>query len=291
MITPAKWQAKGGEKNEAFRRDIVPYMSDIVFYPATPEIFDILEQAGICYHIIDNIVHQNKKIKIVCSIQPALETKGFIDTDCVALVNDNVKSIINKCSNSKIVDKLNYSNGYYVKSTDSGRQKVSEDDIEVWGGLAGGQKNANGQSMQLLGYRGITELYHKDGIDKWKACLHCMPTGNSKYGMFDTNGMTYGLSKILKLAPNQVPKGSYYPLALFDSEIGVDSFVSYFGTKLVCFLVTCSIAGTTMSREFFRFVPDPGKFDHIFTDEELYEKYGLTEEEITIIESVIKERK
>ena len=26
MITPAKWQAKGGEKNEAFRKDIVPYM-------------------------------------------------------------------------------------------------------------------------------------------------------------------------------------------------------------------------------------------------------------------------
>lgn len=41
----------------------------------------------------------------------------------------------------------------------------------------------------------------------------------------------------------------------------------------------------------WRFVPDPGECDHIFTDAELYEKYNLTEEEINIIESVIKERK
>jgi len=34
---------------------------------------------------------------------------------------------------------------------------------------------------------------------------------------------------------------------------------------------------------------DEGK--HIFTDAELYKKYGLTPEEINIIESVIKERK
>lgn len=31
MITPAKWQAKGGKKNEDFRKNIVPYMSHICF--------------------------------------------------------------------------------------------------------------------------------------------------------------------------------------------------------------------------------------------------------------------
>ena len=46
-----------------------------------------------------------------------------------------------------------------------------------------------------------------------------------------------------------------------------------------------------LTPETWRYVPDPGSFDHIFTDEELYEKYGLTSEEIDIIESVIKERK
>lgn len=43
--------------------------------------------------------------------------------------------------------------------------------------------------------------------------------------------------------------------------------------------------------EVWKFVPAPEVFDHIFTDDELYKKYDLTDEEITIIESVIKERK
>jgi hypothetical protein len=39
------------------------------------------------------------------------------------------------------------------------------------------------------------------------------------------------------------------------------------------------------------FVPAPEAFDHIFTNQELYEEYNLTPEKINIIESVIKERK
>ena len=45
------------------------------------------------------------------------------------------------------------------------------------------------------------------------------------------------------------------------------------------------------SAEAFVNVPQPEAFDHIFTDQEIYEKYNLTEKEINIIESVIKERK
>lgn len=47
-------------------------------------------------------------------------------------------------------------------------------------------------------------------------------------------------------------------------------------------MVSISISGAS-----FRFVPKQ-KFDHIFTDEELYAKYNLTQEEIDFIESMIK---
>lgn len=45
------------------------------------------------------------------------------------------------------------------------------------------------------------------------------------------------------------------------------------------------------SNDWWRFVPVSKAFDHLFTDQELYEEYTLTDEEINIIESVIKERK
>lgn len=37
--------------------------------------------------------------------------------------------------------------------------------------------------------------------------------------------------------------------------------------------------------------PPSGKFDHVYTDEELYEHFNLSQKYIDVIESVIKERK
>lgn len=71
------------------------------------------------------------------------------------------------------------------------------------------------------------------------------------------------------------------------------SMQSWINTKFVRFLVYGRLCGMSpvISDATFAMVPDPGKFDHIFTDQELYKKYNLTDEEINIIESVIKERK
>lgn len=48
MITPAKWQAKGGDKNEYLRKHIVPYIEKVCFYPDARDIFDIKIQGGGC---------------------------------------------------------------------------------------------------------------------------------------------------------------------------------------------------------------------------------------------------
>ena len=71
-----------------------------------------------------------------------------------------------------------------------------------------------------------------------------------------------------------------------------ESFVSYINTRLVRYLIAVGASGYSniMNDETFRFVPKPDRFDHIFTDKELYEKYSLTCDEINIIESIIKER-
>lgn len=78
----------------------------------------------------------------------------------------------------------------------------------------------------------------------------------------------------------------------FNTEDEAKSFISYLNTRLVRFCVLLNAYTVAIiNEETWRFVPAPEAFDHIFTDQELYDKYGLTEEEINIIESVIKERK
>jgi site-specific DNA-methyltransferase (adenine-specific) len=76
-----------------------------------------------------------------------------------------------------------------------------------------------------------------------------------------------------------------------DSMIEAESYKSFIGSKFCTLAFKIAQCSTFLCDEMWRFIPDPGAFDHIFTDEELYEKYNLTEEEINIIESVIKERK
>ena len=69
--------------------------------------------------------------------------------------------------------------------------------------------------------------------------------------------------------------------------------MSYINTRLVRYLINARLSAYSniFINEVWKFVPDPVNFDHIFTDQELYQKYDLTPDEIEIIESVIKERK
>ena len=78
----------------------------------------------------------------------------------------------------------------------------------------------------------------------------------------------------------------------FKSKAQAESFISYLNTRTVRFLVLINAYTVALiNDETWRLVPDPGSFDHIFTDTELYKKYNLIPEEINIIESVIKARR
>lgn len=73
------------------------------------------------------------------------------------------------------------------------------------------------------------------------------------------------------------------------------SFISWLNCKFTRFFVAINISKLTgiLTDDCFRFVPAPpsGKFDHIYTDEELYKAFNLPQKYIDVIELIIKERK
>lgn len=73
------------------------------------------------------------------------------------------------------------------------------------------------------------------------------------------------------------------------------SFISWLKTKFVRFFVAVNISklAPMMCNECFKLVPAPpsGKFDHIYTDKELYKAFNLPQKYIDVIEAVVKERK
>ena len=143
------------------------------------------------------------------------------------------------------------------------------------------------QGDKVVGYRAISDLYTTINLDKYKVITTIIVSGSAdiKDGHFQRYFNAYAIG------PYQVPKGSFPVLKYFDTLEEAQSFLSYTKTFLFRFLFSLGVCGTTLTKEFFRFIPDPVKYDHIFTDEELYKKYNLTQDEINIIESVIKERK
>ena len=298
FITPAKWQAKGDntkdKPNERFRQNIVPYMSKIVYYTCTEEIFDIRECSGISYYLIDKKLNKEKLVKIVCHKNININSNFEIHDEAeINLQNRNILTILGKVGQlgegfkqslyvkntdhgeKSIASQLGFKRQVFVGEQDRGQQEIPQDYVEVM------------QGEKICGYRKKSELFTQLNIDKYKVTTSVM-AGNI---YLDDNGMTLGIVPCNILKPNQVPKGSYPVIRYFNTENEAKSFKSYYESKLVSFLFYFGACGSTLTKEFYRFIPDPITFDHIFTDEELYKKYNLTEEEINIIESVIKERK
>ena len=65
------------------------------------------------------------------------------------------------------------------------------------------------------------------------------------------------------------------------------NIISYIETKFFRYLVSIKKKTQDASREVYQFVPLQD-FSHPWTDEMLYKKYGLDENEIAFIESMIR---
>lgn len=268
LITPAKWQAKGGQKNEDFRRNIVPYMSKIVYYLDATELFNIAEVDGISSYLIGSSICKEKNIINICGKNTKFNTARVRPVGGV--LNNYVYEVIQKMHGNVLA--LNTKNDHFKLS------RISNGTIDVY---------SAGKVIDCCDIKDIHQ--NADDINRYKV------VSNEMFGysfFFDDSGKMIGSPGYRVLGKNTVCSKHYVVYRAFDDENEAKSLTSYLNTKLIRFITALALTGTTTSKsEFWRFVPDPGAFDHIFTDQELYKKYNLTDEEINIIESVIKERK
>ena len=124
-----------------------------------------------------------------------------------------------------------------------------------------------------------------------KIALGASPSLYSSSGSFQC----VGLCRIIdSQSPSKVIVDS---TKVFESDTiaECESFVSWVQSRFTRFFVAINISklNNILTDDCFRFVPAPpsGKFDHIYTDEELYKAFNLPQKYIDVIEAVIKERK
>lgn len=126
---------------------------------------------------------------------------------------------------------------------------------------------------------------HIEWIDKFKVifskatCEHAgTPDKTGRYRVFST-------MKILE--PTEICTQSYLVGGVFDAIEFADNYLSYLRTNFVRSLMLPTLTSQDISADKFRFVPLQD-FSHPWTDEMLYKKYGLDDNEIAFIESMIR---
>lgn len=268
MITPAKcFTAEATQKisskysYEDFRRELVPHMNQVCFYPNCSDVFDIQERSGIVYYTLVKDICDKCNVKNMSLYQSIFNSTEYRDIK-------NGESLLN------IVDEIISYLGDY-------------------------------KSFRFSNYTG------KYGVNIGK----CIRNERGKKDMYQALGViSYNSGKASVLENSEIVEnvGGDFITSILNSEIiflsndikECESFESWLATKFVRLFIFGNIStrSNVFNNHYFRFVPAPpsDKFDHIYTDEELYEAFGLNKPEAQtkdgvryrdIIEAVIKERK
>ena len=87
--------------------------------------------------------------------------------------------------------------------------------------------------------------------------------------------------------PRQVSTETYLAIGPFGSKKQAESALSYLSCRLTRFLIQLHKASQNTTRKVYTFVPTQ-QWDQRWTDEDLYKKYGITDDEITFIEQVVR---
>lgn len=95
------------------------------------------------------------------------------------------------------------------------------------------------------------------------------------------------ISKMQVLGKEEICTFSYFLVGNFATEEEANNCYSYLSTKFARFLLLQAISSINISKDKFIFVPMQD-FSKSWTDKELYEKYGISDEEIAFIDSMIK---
>lgn len=271
MITPAKWQTaktvrKMASKNinyEQFRPEYVKRMKYVCFYPDCLDVFGISQADGISYFMIDkNGTYENNcTVENKCNLQKLLNSTAVRDIT-------HQQSLWN--IGNEIVEYLGDYKKYSIEEV------IDKKDYTI---------NINKQLRQSL-----------SGAWDWNnSCIDKKYIGHGGY-LFNQKEYNIGVIDKIRCLKKDEESTSGTSTNVFTSD-SIDeckSFYTWITSKFTRFFILINISSLTIINDnTFRFVPAPpsGKFDHIYTDEELYKAFNLPQKYIDVIESVIKERK
>ena len=278
LIIPSRWFA-GGMGLDGFRKDMLTdgKISHICDYVNAKECFPQNSiSGGVCYFLRDEN-HEGE-----CEFTNVIN--GIRDTRSRKLNQYSVLIRYNRALS--IVEKAARSDAFLTDIVSS----VSPFGIPTK--VRGSAKKTKEACIALYSSKGISYIAAaavpkgQTLMGKYKTLLsqtsaeHANePSSDGKYRVLT--------SSIKAIGPNEVCTHSYLTVGAFDTMAQAENVAAYLKTKFVRFLALQTLTSIHVSKNTFCFVPMQD-FTTFWSDTKLYEKYGLTQEEIDFIESLIK---
>lgn len=278
MVIPSRWMA-GGRGLDEFRSDMLKggHLRNLVDFPDSGEAFPGVQiKGGVCYFLWDGSHDGKCELTRVVSGEEHVQRDRELGEFDVLVRDERALSILRKVLSKRETPVLDLVSG----DTPFGIATNFED----WSASGGGDRIELHLINKGKRTKGFTDRRHirknVSNIDYWKVLVP------KAYGAGETFPHQI-LGKEIIASPPSVCTQSYLIVAPFNSEFEAASFASYYRTRFFRFLVSLRKITQDALRSTYSWVPRQS-WDRIWTDELLFERYGITKEEVAYINSLIK---
>jgi site-specific DNA-methyltransferase (adenine-specific) len=278
MVIPSRWLA-GGRGLDEFRAEMLnsSHLRSLTDFQDSGEAFPgVLIKGGICYFLWD-AVHKGtcNVTRVASGVEHKQENRSLGEFD-VFVRDERALAILRKVramQEPSIVEMVSGDTPFGIATN-----------FQDWSEKKGKGKIALHLINRAKRSVGFVErdLIRKnaDVIDVWKVLIP------EAYGAGETFPHQI-LGKEVVAGPPSVCTQSYLAVSPFLSEREAKNFSSYYRSRFFRFLVSLRKITQHALRSTYSWVPQQ-PWDCTWTDELLYEKYGVTDDEIVFINSMIR---
>lgn len=294
-LIPSRWMC-GGKSTLNEMRDMLVYsrhIKSIINYEKSDTLFgDLQISGGIQYILIDN-KHDNTKNG---------QGERLIDFHSMYETSDGIEETVlrrslgkYKCRGQFIIVQDNKAISIIDKVLSNTKTLIAESIVynpfKLQTNYYGSQVKYRQYTIKTLASRDEEIYASPDDMDNhqlinyWKVCTGALAAGGGIYGK---RTLYTVINKPFVIEPGVACTNTYIIFSIHKTKEEAQNSLSYLRTRFVRFLISSALSSIHITPKSFCFVPLED-FSSEHTDNGLYQKYGLSTDEITYIESRIKE--
>lgn len=284
MITPSRWFS-GGKGLDEYRDEMLKnnHIRVIHDYPDATEIFPGVQlKGGASYFLWDRDNYGLCKVFSHKSTreEPIPVERPLLEKGCDTFIRYNQAiPILHKVQakgESSFAKYVSQRMPFGLPNTYKGNKtRSNKSDLETY---------VSGNDREIRGSVAFTPVSQ---VKKGKELIHCHKVFIGKAGSGSDSFPHSILPQPFYGRPMTICNESYLVIGGFGTEQECRNVMSYIATKFFRFMVLLKKNTQNAAKGVYELVPMQD-FSKSWTDEELYKKYKLTEEEISFIESMIR---